>query len=123
MGWQRAVTFAPDGSVHTDPDLILDAILQDGTPEQRAFVRDRHVAYPTHALFEPGRLSAFLALGLPTGYVVATEDRTLPPALCEGFAALLPGAWRAEVHAGHDCMVSRPEAVADALLGRGAPAS
>jgi pimeloyl-ACP methyl ester carboxylesterase len=120
---ERAVTFAPDGSAHTDPELILDAILQDGTPEQRAFVRERHVAYPTHALFEPGRLSAFLALGLPTGYVVATQDRTLPPELCAGFAALLPGAWHDAVDAGHDCMVSRPDLVVDVLLRRGAQPS
>jgi pimeloyl-ACP methyl ester carboxylesterase len=113
----RAVTTGPDGTAHTDPDLILDAIIQDGTPEQRQWVRDRHVAYPPHALVEPGRLSAFLALDLPTGYVTATEDRVLQPALCAGFADLLPGAWRAEVAAGHDCMLTQPERVADVLLG------
>ncbi len=114
----RAVTLGPDGTAHTDPDLVLDAVIQDGTPKQRAFVRERHLPYPPHALVEPGRLSAFLALGLPTGYVVATEDRTLHPDLCAGFAALLPGAWRASVAAGHDCMLTQPLALADVLERR-----
>jgi pimeloyl-ACP methyl ester carboxylesterase len=116
---QRAVTVGEDGSAHTDPDLVLDAILQDGTPEQRRFVRDRHLPYPPHALLEPGRLSAFLALGKRTGYVVALQDRTLQPELCRGFAALLPGAWTADIDACHDCMVTHPVEVADVLERRG----
>ena len=64
---------------------------------------------------EPGRLSAFLALGLRTGYVFATEDRTIEPHVQRDFATRLPGAALAEVAAGHDCMVTQPEAVAAAL--------
>jgi pimeloyl-ACP methyl ester carboxylesterase len=111
----RAVTIGPDGTAHTDPELILDANIHDGTPEQRKFVHDRHLAYPPHALVEPGRLRAFLALGIPTAYVTATADRTIEPHVCERFAARLPGCRRAFVDAGHDCMVSRPRETADAL--------
>jgi pimeloyl-ACP methyl ester carboxylesterase len=111
----RAVTLGADGTAHTDPDRILDANLQDGTPEQRRFVRERHLPYPPHALVEPGRLGAFLALGLPTAYITATQDRTTEPWLCEKFAALLPGAKLDRVDAGHSCMISRPAATADAL--------
>ena len=111
----RAVTLEGDGTARTDPDLILDAALSDGTPEQRAFVRERHCAYPPHALVEPGRLSAFLALGLPTAYIVATEDRTIEPAVQRRMADRLPGAARACVSAGHDAMITRPVEVALAL--------
>jgi hypothetical protein len=52
----RAVTIGADGTAHTDPELILDANLHDGTPAQRQFVADRHLPYPPHALVEPGRL-------------------------------------------------------------------
>ena len=117
---ERAVTTGDDGTAHTDPDLILDAIIQDATPEQRRFVRERHLQYPPHALVEPGRLSAFLALGLPTGYVRAVDDRMLPEGVCRRFAAELPGSWYAEVPGGHDCMLTQPEAVADVLCDRGA---
>jgi pimeloyl-ACP methyl ester carboxylesterase len=111
----RAVTIGPDGTAHTDPELILDANIHDGTPEQRKFVRDRHLPYPPHALVEPGRLRAFLALGIPTSYVTATADRTIEPHVCEKFAARLPGCKRGTVDAGHDCMVTRPSETADAL--------
>ncbi|HXZ86254.1 MAG TPA: alpha/beta hydrolase [Myxococcota bacterium] len=112
----RAVKLGADGTAHTDPELILEANIQDGTPEQRELVRRKHCAYPPYALVEPGRLSAFLALGLPTGYVTATRDRTIEPELCEKFAARLPGCRRASVDAGHDCMITQPEATARALL-------
>jgi pimeloyl-ACP methyl ester carboxylesterase len=112
----RAVTIGEDGTAHTDPELILDANLHDGTPEQRAFVRDRHFAYPPHALVEPGRLTEFLALDLPTAYVFATDDRTIEPHVQEQLAERLPGCRRASVAAGHDCMVTQPEATADALV-------
>ncbi|HEV8298929.1 MAG TPA: alpha/beta hydrolase [Acidimicrobiales bacterium] len=112
----RAVTLGPDGTAHTDPDLILDANIHDGTPEQRAFVHDRHLPYPPHALVEPGRLTAFLALGIPTAYVVATDDRTIEPHIAARFADRLPGCHRADVPGGHDCMITQPDAVTAALI-------
>ncbi len=111
----RAVTIGPDGTAHTDPELILDANIHDGTPEERAFVHDRHLPYPPYALTEPGRLSEFLALGLPTGYVIAADDRTIEPHIAARFAARLPGADVREVPGGHDCMVTRPAEVAAVL--------
>jgi pimeloyl-ACP methyl ester carboxylesterase len=105
----RAVKLSADGIVHQDEELLLDANIQDGTPEQRAFVRDRHRKYPQHAFVEPGRLSAFLKLGLPTGYIVATEDRTIEPHVARGFMDLLPGCRQAKIAAGHQCMNTRPK--------------
>jgi len=112
----RAVTIGADGTAHTDIERILDANIHDGTDEQKAFVRARHRPYPPHALVEPGRLSAFLALGIPTGYVFATLDRTIEPQVQEQLAARLPGRRTASVAAGHDCMLTQPEATADAVL-------
>jgi pimeloyl-ACP methyl ester carboxylesterase len=112
----RAVKLRADGTAHTDPLLILDASLQDATPEQRETVRRRYCAYPPHALVEPGRLTAFLALGLPTAYVTATQDRTIVPELCAKFASRLPGCRQASIAAGHGCMITRPDETARALL-------
>jgi pimeloyl-ACP methyl ester carboxylesterase len=119
----RAVTIGPDGTAHTDQELILDANIHDGTPEQRAFVHERHRPYPPFALVEPGRLTAFLALGIPTAYVSATLDRTIEPHVQEELAARLPGARRASVAAGHDCMVTRPVETAGALISVSASAA
>jgi pimeloyl-ACP methyl ester carboxylesterase len=116
----RAVTLGADGTAHTDPELILDANIQDGTPEQRRFVQDRHLPYPPHALVEPGRMSAFEALGLPTGYIVAEDDRTIEPATATRFAERLPRCRVDRVPGGHDCMITRPGEVAAALLAMAA---
>ncbi len=114
--WMRkAVSVKADGTAHTDPELILDAVIQDGTPYQREFVRARHLPYPPYALVEPGRLSAFLALDLPTAYVMATEDRAIEPEVQERLADRLPRSRRSSVSAGHDCMIVRPAEVARAL--------
>lgn len=112
----RAVTLGPDGTAHTDAEKILDANIHDGTPEQRAFVGERHLPYPPHALVEPGRLTAFLALGIPTAYVFAADDRTVEPHVQRELAARLPGCRTATVPGGHDCMVTQPAATADALV-------
>ncbi len=111
----RAVTIGADGTAHTDPDLILDANIHDGTPQDRAFVRARHLPYPPHALTERGRLTAFLALGIPTAYLIATDDRTIEPRIAATFASRLPGASVGHVPGGHDCMITEPVAVAAAL--------
>jgi pimeloyl-ACP methyl ester carboxylesterase len=112
----RAVVIEQDGTARTDPKLIIDALLPDGTLEERAWVLERHRSYPPLALVEPGRLSSFQALALPTGYVLATRDLAVAPAVARGFAARLPGARCAEVDAGHDLMITRPRETADALL-------
>jgi pimeloyl-ACP methyl ester carboxylesterase len=111
----KAVTLGPGGITAFDPELLLEANIHDGTPAQRHFVHSRHRPFPNHALVEPGRLSAFLALGLPTGYVTATADRTVEPHIQAGFAARLPGCRRAEIAAGHQCMNTRPAELAAIL--------
>jgi len=112
----RAVTIGDDGTAHTDVDRIIDANIHDGTEEEQAFVRARPRPYPPHALVEPGRLTAFLALGIPTGYVFATLDRTVEPHVQDALASRLPSCRTASVAAGHDCMLTQPEATAEALI-------
>lgn len=111
----RAVTIAEDGTAVTDHALLVDALLPEASSADRAWVLERHLSYPPAALVEPGRLSQFLELGLPTGYVVATEDLLVPPTLARTFARRLPGVAVAEVAAGHDLMLTRPEESATAL--------
>jgi pimeloyl-ACP methyl ester carboxylesterase len=112
----RAVTIAPDGTLTTDVEALLAAILSDGTEADRRWVAERHRPYPHAALVEPGRLTAFLALGCPAAYVLAARDETIPPDRARRFAARLPGAPVFEVDASHDAMVSRPAETAAALL-------
>lgn len=111
-----AVTVLADGSIRTDQRLIVEGVLSDGTPEEKEWVLARHRPYPQAALTEPGRLTEFLALGLPTAYVTALRDVAVPPACTAVFADRLPGVVRADVDSSHDCMISRPEETAAALL-------
>ena len=111
-----AVKVLPDGSIRTDQRLIVEGVLSDGTPADKDWVLARHRPYPQAALIEPGRLTEFLALGLPTGYVTALQDVAVPPDRAAVFADRLQGALRAEVDSSHDCMISRPAETAAALL-------
>jgi pimeloyl-ACP methyl ester carboxylesterase len=111
----RAVTIGEDGTAVTDHAKLMEALLPEASFEDRAWVLERHRSYPPAALVEPGRLSEFLELGLPTGYVVATGDLLVPSALAHTFAERLPGAIVAEVAAGHDLMLTRPDESATAL--------
>ena len=113
---KRAVHIAEDGTPQTDHALMLDALLQDGTDADRAWVLDRHRDYPPHALVEPGRLTAFLALGLPTAYIAALDDRAVPIESARTFAERLGTDRYREIPGSHDVMISRPEVVAAALL-------
>jgi pimeloyl-ACP methyl ester carboxylesterase len=111
-----AVTIHDDGTIEQDNAKLTAAVLSDGTAADQAWVLARHRTYPPAALVEPGRLSRFLELGLPTGYVVATRDVAVPPERARIFADRLPGARRADVDASHDCMIIRPAETAEALL-------
>jgi pimeloyl-ACP methyl ester carboxylesterase len=96
-------------------ELFLDSVLHDGTPEQRAWVLERLGASSDAIRSEPSRLSEFLALGLPTGYVHATDDRSLSLDLQRRFVGRLPGCQAVEVDAGHSLMITAPEATSVAL--------
>ena len=111
---REATEPGPDGDP-PDPMRLVEVFLPDGTPEQRAWVRDRLGPTTMASLTHPGDLSGFLATGLPTGYVTALRDLAVPPDLARRFADRLPGCRRVDVDAGHDLMISAPAATADAL--------
>jgi pimeloyl-ACP methyl ester carboxylesterase len=112
---QRAFAPMAEG-LPPDEELLLDAFLQDGTPAQRSWVQARLGGGTAPLLGQKGDLTSFLQLGLPTGYIVATRDQSFTPELCRTMAARLPGSRYAEVNAGHDLMITAPEATADALV-------
>jgi pimeloyl-ACP methyl ester carboxylesterase len=111
-----AVTISADGTIRTDQRRMVEVVLSDGTPADQEWVLARHRPYPQAALTEPGRLTEFLALNLPTGYVTALRDVAIPPDRAAVFVDRLPGARTAEVDASHDCMISRPQETAAALV-------
>jgi pimeloyl-ACP methyl ester carboxylesterase len=97
------------------PEDFAEAFMQDGTPDDKAWVASRlgptSMASVTHA----GDLTRFLALGLPTGYIACLQDQAILIEDARRFHTRLPGARYAEVDAGHNSMLTQPEATADAL--------
>ncbi|MGF7233533.1 MAG: alpha/beta fold hydrolase [Frankia sp.] len=102
-------------------DLMLDAFLNDAAPELRAWASERLSGFSAVLRDAPSSLSAFLALGIPTGYVLATSDKALPPATAREFASRLPGCRYLEIDADHDLMLSAPLATADVLEAMAQP--
>lgn len=112
----RSRMAGPDGQYRMDPDRYMDAAFQDGTDIDRAWVGAHISPGPPAALSAPGRLTAFLALGLPTGYIIALQDRVIAPEFARDQANRLPDCRIREVEASHFLMLSAPEATAKALL-------
>ncbi|WP_432995585.1 alpha/beta fold hydrolase [Dactylosporangium sp. CA-233914] len=106
----------PDGSRTVDVDAWVAAVMPEGTAQQRRWVATHFRPSPHLARVEPGRLSAFLALGLPTAFIAATEDVCVPIDLARRFTGRLPGAKTVDVAAGHELMVTRPAETAAAIL-------
>jgi len=94
---------------------LLDAFFDDATPELRDWVGARLCGDSEVLRSTPSRLSEFLALGIPTGYILATRDAALPPRVAREFASRLPGCRYVEIDADHDLMLSAPFETADAL--------
>jgi pimeloyl-ACP methyl ester carboxylesterase len=112
---KRASDAAAEGDEAASWEYRIDAFLNDGTPEQRRWLGERLGGPADVLLRAPGRLSEYLSLGIPNGYVIPTQDLCLVPEVCRTFASYLPGCRSVEVDGGHDLMLTTPEATADAL--------
>ncbi|MEO0319114.1 MAG: hypothetical protein RL404_2791 [Pseudomonadota bacterium] len=84
-------------------------------PEQQAWLRRRLTPHPLRAYTEPLRLQHPVGNGLPKTYIAVTEP-WYPPlaALREQLRTQPDWQWR-EIAAGHDAMVTSPEALATLL--------
>ena len=102
-------------------DFMIDAFLNDVSPDLRAWVSPRLCGFSAVLRDTPSRLSEFLALGIPTGYVVTTSDRALAPETARMFASRLPGCRLLEIDADHDLMLSAPAGTADILEAMAQP--
>lgn len=86
-------------------------------PSSQDWILARMTASPSWIRDLPATgLDAFLQTGIPTGYILALRDRSLPPEICREFASRLPGCRYIEVDASHNLMTSRPELTTQALL-------
>jgi len=96
-----------------DPGAVF---AQLSPPEAVAQAMRRLVAEPHSPRATPLRLSAERFGALPRTYIECTEDRTIPISSQRHMQAMVPGARVVTLDADHSPFLSRPEALAAALI-------
>jgi pimeloyl-ACP methyl ester carboxylesterase len=98
-----------DGFLFLDKEKFAASFAADVAPEQAAFMADSQVPLGVDAL--AGAISEPAWKTKPSWYLVATEDRMIPPP-AQRFMSERAGATVAEAPGSHAIYVSRPDVVA-----------
>jgi pimeloyl-ACP methyl ester carboxylesterase len=101
-----------DGSLAIDRDRFHQAFAADLPADLARFMADSQTPWGGEAVGTPVGEPAWRSK--PSWYLVATEDRMIPPPGQQGMAARA-GATVASVAASHSVYVSQPQAVADLI--------
>jgi pimeloyl-ACP methyl ester carboxylesterase len=101
-----------DGFLFLDKARFAESFAADVAPDLAAFMADSQVPWGVEAL--TGAVSQPSWKTKPSVYVVATEDRMIPPPAQRAMAARA-GSRVTEVAASHSLYVSQPAAIADAI--------
>jgi quinol monooxygenase YgiN len=119
-GQDPPVAPSADGFLFFDPAIFPQAFAHDLAADRGAFLAASQV--PTAAVAFGAPVTKPAWRDKPTSYVVATEDRIIPPAAQRQMAARA-NATITEVAGSHAVYVSQPDAVADAIdaAARAAP--
>lgn len=102
-----------DGYLLLDREKFAAAFAADVDPERAAFMADAQVPWGVEAL--GGTISEPAWKAKPSWYVVATEDRMIPPP-AQRFMAQRAGATVLEVAGSHAIYVSKPGTVAGLII-------
>ena len=101
-----------DGFLFLDREKFHDSFAGDVSAEQAAFMADSQVPWGVDAL--GGTISEAAWRSKPSWYLVATEDRMIPPPAQREMSARA-GSTVVEVAGSHAIYVSQPAAVADLI--------
>jgi pimeloyl-ACP methyl ester carboxylesterase len=101
-----------DGFLFLDRDKFAGSFAADLSPSDAAFMADSQLPWGLDAL--NGAISEPAWRTKPSWYLVATEDRMIPPPAQRAMSERI-GATTAEVAASHAVYVSQPGAVADLI--------
>jgi pimeloyl-ACP methyl ester carboxylesterase len=101
-----------DGFLFLDREKFPESFAADVDPELAAFMADSQVPWGVDALGQTISEAAWATK--PSWYLIATEDRMIPPPAQEEMSGRA-GATVEEVAASHSLYVSKPEAVAEII--------
>jgi pimeloyl-ACP methyl ester carboxylesterase len=102
-----------DGFLFLDRDKFADSFAADVEPAQAAFMADSQVPWGVEAL--GGAVTDPAWRSKPTWYLVATDDRMIPPPAQRSMAERA-GATTSEAPGSHAIYVSRPAVVGDVIV-------
>jgi pimeloyl-ACP methyl ester carboxylesterase len=102
-----------DGFLFLDKAKFAASFAADVDPERAAFMADAQVPWGVEAL--GGTISEAAWRSKPSWYLVATEDRMIPPP-AQRLMSKRAGATVVEVPGSHAIYVSKPDAVADLII-------
>jgi pimeloyl-ACP methyl ester carboxylesterase len=102
-----------DGFLFLDRDKFADSFAADVEPAQAAFMADSQVPWGVEAL--NGAVTDPAWRSKPTWYLVATDDRMIPPPAQRAMAERA-GAATSEAPGSHAIYVSRPAVVGDVIV-------
>jgi pimeloyl-ACP methyl ester carboxylesterase len=105
-----------DGYLLLDKPKFAASFAADVDPDLASFMADAQVPWGVHAL--QGAVSRPAWKSLPSWYLVATDDRMIPPAAQRAMAGRA-GSTVAEVRASHAVYVSQPDAVVELIARAG----
>jgi pimeloyl-ACP methyl ester carboxylesterase len=102
-----------DGFLFLDREKFHDSFAGDVSDEQAAFMADSQVPWGVEAL--SGTISEPAWRSKPSWYLVATEDRMIPPPAQREMSGRA-GSTVVEAAGSHAIYVSQPEAVAELIV-------
>jgi len=109
---------ASDDRTITLPDELLEQAFANTADEYTlARIRALLVPEPHAPIFETLSLPSFTRLGIPTAYITCRDDLSLPPGVFHpGQSSRLHEPEMIEIDGDHECLLTAPERLADALL-------
>ena len=109
---------ASDDRTITLPDELLEQAFANTADEYTlARIRALLVPEPHAPIFETLSLPSFTRLGIPTAYITCRDDLSLPPGVFHpGQSNRLHEPEMIEIDGDHECLLTAPERLADALL-------
>jgi pimeloyl-ACP methyl ester carboxylesterase len=112
--WRRPSSFPPpqDGFLYLDKEKFHASFAGDVSDEEAAFMADSQVPWGVDAL--GGTISEPAWRNKPSWYLVATEDRMIPPPAQRQMSERA-GSTVVEAEGSHAIYVSKPDLVADLI--------
>ena len=101
--------------IHGPLEMLRPLHFTDLEGEEKEFYLKQMSPQPAAAFYEKISLLRFVSQAIARTYIQGLRDKSIPPERARQFARRL-GVTPVEIDAGHDLMVSRPDAVAGVLL-------